>query len=111
MTQEPFKNSSTDTASGIHLPEQLQNIEPQTEMKQSSIDFYLERNNALREEFIEGKFNGVEYFKKTLELEVETKAMHKEEIIEAWSNGYDEEDRATSNPIKYYNDTFNNKEE
>jgi hypothetical protein len=32
--------------------------------------------------------------------------MHKEEIEEAWSNGYDEDDRATSSPLKYYNETF-----
>lgn len=36
----------------------------------------------------------------------QAKAMHNEEVIESWSNGYDEEDRATSNPIKYYNETF-----
>ena len=34
------------------------------------------------------------------------KAMHKEEIVKAWSNGYDEDDRATSSPLKYYNETF-----
>ena len=109
MTEEPFKNSTTDTASGMHLPEQLQNIEPQTEMKQSSIDFYLERKSALREEFIENKFNGIEYFKKILELEKETKAMHKEEINEAYANGSNDRLKNRIND-EYYNETFNTKE-
>ena len=107
MTQEPFKNSSTDTASGMHLPEQLQNIELQTEMKQSSIDFYLERKSALREEFIENKFNGIEYFKKTLELEVETRAKHKEEHRNTFNQGLMSN---FQNFEEYYNETFNTKE-
>jgi hypothetical protein len=37
---------------------------------------------------------------------LEAKKMEKEQIIEAWNNGYDEEDRATSNPNQYYNETF-----
>jgi hypothetical protein len=32
--------------------------------------------------------------------------MHKEEIINAWGNGFDEDDRATSNPFKYYEKTY-----
>jgi len=36
----------------------------------------------------------------------QAKKMEKEQIIEAWNNGYDEEDRATSNPNQYYNETF-----
>lgn len=43
---------------------------------------------------------------KILSILKQAKAMHKEEIVESWSNGYDEEDRATSNPIKYYELTF-----
>ena len=37
----------------------------------------------------------------------QAKEMEKQQIIDAWSNGYDEEDRATSNPFNYYNETFN----
>ena len=40
------------------------------------------------------------------ELFEQAKEMEKEQIIEAWNNGYDEEDRATSNPNQYYNETF-----
>lgn len=32
--------------------------------------------------------------------------MRKQEIIEAWCNGYDEEDRATSSPLTYYKNTY-----
>ena len=40
------------------------------------------------------------------EIVEQAKAMHKQEITESWSNGYDEEDRATSSPLKYYNETY-----
>jgi hypothetical protein len=40
------------------------------------------------------------------EIYDQAKEMEKEQIIEAWNNGYDEEDRATSNPNQYYNETF-----
>lgn len=36
-----------------------------------------------------------------------SKAMHKEEITNAWDAGYDEIDRATASPLKYYEETFN----
>ena len=32
--------------------------------------------------------------------------LHKQEIIDAWSKGYDEDDRASSTPLKYYEETF-----
>jgi hypothetical protein len=32
--------------------------------------------------------------------------MEKEQIKDAWCNGFDEDDRATSNPFKYYNETY-----
>ena len=34
------------------------------------------------------------------------KAMEKEQIVNAWIDGYDEDDRASSNPFKYYNETY-----
>ena len=34
------------------------------------------------------------------------KEMEKRQIVDAWSNGFDEDDRATSNPFKYYNETY-----
>ena len=32
--------------------------------------------------------------------------MEKEQIVDAWDNGYDELDRATSTPYHYYNKTY-----
>jgi len=40
---------------------------------------------------------------------LQAKAMHKEEIINAWEAGYDEIDIAIASPIKYYHETFNTK--
>ena len=40
------------------------------------------------------------------EVYEQAKQMEKEQIMDAWSNGFDEDDRATSNPFKYYNETF-----
>jgi len=43
-----------------------------------------------------------------VDLDIQSaKEMEKEQIVEAWCNGFDEEDRATSNPLKYYDKTFN----
>lgn len=36
----------------------------------------------------------------------QAKEMEKRQIVDAWSNGFDEDDRATSNPFKYYNETY-----
>lgn len=40
------------------------------------------------------------------DLFTKAKEMEKEQIIEAWNNGYDELDRAASTPYKYYNETY-----
>ena len=36
----------------------------------------------------------------------QAKEMEKAQIIDAWSNGFDEDDRATSNALKYYYETY-----
>jgi hypothetical protein len=36
----------------------------------------------------------------------QAKEMEKRQIVDAWGNGFDEDDRATSNPFKYYNETY-----
>jgi hypothetical protein len=40
------------------------------------------------------------------ELLKQAKEMEKRQIVDAWGNGFDEDDRATSNPFKYYNETY-----
>ena len=36
----------------------------------------------------------------------QAKEKEKQQIIDAWSKGYDEDDRASSTPLKYYEETF-----
>lgn len=65
---------------------------PMTNNKQSSVEW-------LEEIYLTKGINRDIHFH-------QAKAIHKEEIVKAWSNGYDEDDRATSSPLKYYNETF-----
>lgn len=66
-----------------------------SDKKQSSIDWLLSQ-------FEEHGYDGI-----VLENVVEqAKAMHKEEVIDAWCDGFDEDNRATSNPYMYYTETF-----
>jgi hypothetical protein len=41
-----------------------------------------------------------------IELGEQAKEMEKEQMIDAWSNGFDEDDRATCNPLNYYKQTY-----
>lgn len=59
-------------------------------MKQTAVDWLVKEFN-------------LEEFKATIEF---AKAKEKEQIINAWCNGYCEDDRATSNPFKYYNENY-----
>jgi len=43
------------------------------------------------------------YFNSLIE---QAKEMEKRQIVDAWSNGFDEDDRSTSNPFKYYNEIY-----
>ena len=47
-----------------------------------------------------------EYHKEKDKLLEQAKEMEKRQIVDAWGNGFDEDDRATSNPFKYYNQTY-----
>ena len=65
-------------------------------MKQSSIDWLVENLTMVYPRIQEMGL-----------LVDKAKWMHKEEITNAWDAGYDELDRATASPIKYYHETFN----
>ena len=41
----------------------------------------------------------------------QAKEMEKEQIMDAWSNGYDELDRASRSAFHYYNETFKSEEQ
>ena len=73
-------------------------------MKQSSIEWFIEE---IRNEMRYGKDLSTRDRMFYEDIMEEAKAMHKEEILNAWDAGYDEIDRATASPIKYYHETFN----
>ena len=74
--------------------------------KQSSVEWFSQESWKLKVKLENQEITIGEYGVTYVDLLKQAKAMHKEEIIEAWSNGYDEDDRATSSPLKYYNETF-----
>ena len=72
----------------------------------SAVEWYENRIFILQIQLEKKEISLGEYSVTRVELFKQAKAMEKEQIIEAWNNGYDEEDRATSNPNQYYNETF-----
>ena len=75
-------------------------------MKQTSVEWLFEQ--LCSEKLSWNKDSNGKLFidRITSDIFQQAKKMEKEQIIEAWNNGYDEEDRATSNPNQYYNETF-----
>ena len=71
--------------------------------KQTAVEFY--RNNLMS--LVSGKTD----FKTELEIFNQAKEMEKQQIIEAWDNGYDTGfgylDSKFENAENYYNETFN----
>lgn len=80
------------------------------EMKQSSIDWFVKETWKLRVQLDNKEVTLGEYSTKYYDLYQHADTMHKEEITNAWDAGYDEIDRATASPLKYYEETFNTKE-
>lgn len=74
--------------------------------KQSSLEWFSKESWKLKVKLENKEITIGEYGVTYVDLLKQAKAMHKEEIIEAWSNGYDEEDRASSNPLEYYKEIF-----
>jgi hypothetical protein len=74
--------------------------------KKSSVEWLNDELASLNFDYLTGQIGNKEYNERHKQILEQAKAIHKEEIVESWSNGYDEEDRATSNPFKYYNETF-----
>jgi hypothetical protein len=78
-------------------------------MTQTALEWLIEQLTRLFNQLEIGEIQ-IDEYKYYLNLILEqAKEMEKQQIIDAWSNGYDEEDRATSNPFNYYNETFKNK--
>ena len=80
--------------------------------KQSSLEWYAEKEHEIAREFVLANINHREYFDKKRELLEQAKAMHKEEIMDA--NFYGQRLHAKSvtntmmedNAEQYYNETF-----
>jgi len=67
--------------------------------KQSSIDWLVEQISYQMDIRIENTTIGCDLFE-------QAKAMHKEEIIEAYNESFRLRDKPYSTAIKYYNETF-----
>ena len=107
MTEEPFKNSSTDTASEMYLPKQLQNTEHQKDMKLSSIDWFNKETWRLRRQLEKKELTLGEYATKHYALYEQANEMHKEEQLNTAYDFYYGK-YSIENFEEYYNETFNN---
>jgi hypothetical protein len=79
--------------------------------KQSSVVWYSVKRDVLEIEVRLGKISSNEYAEELAKAEQQAKAMHKSEIITAYSTGLPIEDgvfTAIDKAHKYHNETFNN---
>ena len=74
--------------------------------QQTAVEWFAEKSWKLKVQLENEKISVGEYAVSYVRLLNKAKEMEKEKIIDAWSNGFDEDDRATSNPFKYYNETY-----
>ena len=74
--------------------------------QQTGVEWFAEKSWKLKVQLENEKISVGEYAVSYVRLLNKAKEMEKEKIIDAWSNGFDEDDRATSNPLKYYEQTY-----
>jgi superfamily I DNA and/or RNA helicase len=74
--------------------------------QQTAVEWFAEKSWKLKVQLENEKISVGEYSVSYVRLLNKAKEMEKEKIIDAWSNGFDEDDRATSNPLKYYEQTY-----
>jgi len=80
----------------------------------TAVEFYAEQEVKLTLDFISNKLNELEYGIKRIELLKQAKEMEKDNVCDAWDDGYDKgmRDRIEkiSNPVgnaeQWYNETF-----
>lgn len=75
-------------------------------MKQTAVEQFAERTFNLIELMKRKWVNQDEFLDGMLKARNKAKEIEKRQIVDAWSNGFDEDDRATSNPFKYYNEIY-----
>ena len=71
--------------------------------KQTAVEWFIEKTIESGHLWVTDTPSDMTELGKLIE---QAKQMEKEQIMDAWGNGFDEDDRATSNPFKYYNETF-----
>ena len=80
--------------------------------KQSSVEWFAQESWKLRVELEDEKISMGEYANKYYQLKEQAKAMHKEEITQAWKKGDGEFDNvAKQMSLEYYAETFGGNDE
>jgi hypothetical protein len=69
--------------------------------QQTAVEWFVKEHKKFREEPWKYVNSGGEEA-----ILKQAKEMEKRQIVDAWSNGFDEDDRSTSNPFKYYNEIY-----
>ncbi len=72
----------------------------------TAVEWFHQKTWALKIQLERGEISIGEYASTYATLYEQAKEMEKEQMIDAWSNGFDEDDRATCNPLNYYNQTY-----
>ena len=74
--------------------------------QQTAVESLVEKLASLTFDYMAGFISKREYDQLSKGVIRQAKEIEKRQIVDAWSNGFDEDDRATSNPFKYYNETY-----
>ena len=75
--------------------------------KQSSVEWYIIERHNIEIQSRLGKISSTQYDEQLIKIEEQAKAMHKEEITQAWKKGDGEFDNcAKEMSLEYYNETF-----
>jgi hypothetical protein len=84
-------------------------------MKQTAVEWQFEQFFNSFERFNNGECTFNEYLKRNLEIRKQAKEMEKEQIVNAWENGWENDsvrdDEVESAATKYYNETFKQQEQ
>jgi hypothetical protein len=82
-------------------------------MKQTAVDWYENEINALFDKYENKEISKIEFLIMKHNLFYPAKEMEKEQMIDAWSNGwlndYKSDEDVKNSAEHYYNETFNTK--
>ena len=74
--------------------------------QQTAVEWFANESWQLKVQLDNQEISVDEYAVFYVRLLYKAKEMEKEQMIDAWSNGFDEDDRATCNPLNYYKQTY-----